>query len=243
MSLDLSDGHIKWANKMQGYDAWTTACIGFPTACPTPAGPDFDFGQGAMLIPTKAGDVVVAGQKSGMLWGVNADTGAKLWGTLVGPGSSLGGLEWGSATDGDRVYFAVVNLGGVAYPMANPPKGTPATSNAGSWGAVDPANGKVVWQTADPNGAIDLGPVSVANGVVYATSFGGPAHFFPGPPNPPAPTLFALDAKNGTQLWQFGGGGSENAGAAIADGSVYWGTGYSNLGLGDPGGKLYAFGR
>src|SRR5438270_429989 len=58
MSLDLSDGHIKWANKMQGYDAWTTACIGFPTACPTPAGPDFDFGQGAMLIPTKAGDVV-----------------------------------------------------------------------------------------------------------------------------------------------------------------------------------------
>jgi len=58
-----------------------------------------------------------------MLWGLNADTGAKVWGTLVGPGSSLGGLEWGSATDGDRIYFAVVNLDGVTYPMANPPRG------------------------------------------------------------------------------------------------------------------------
>ena len=35
-------GTIKWTNKVQGYDAWTTACLGFPTACPTPAGPDFD---------------------------------------------------------------------------------------------------------------------------------------------------------------------------------------------------------
>jgi polyvinyl alcohol dehydrogenase (cytochrome) len=243
VSLDLADGHIKWANKMQGYDAWTTACLGFPTACPTPAGPDFDFGQGAMLIPTKAGDIVAAGQKSGMLWGLNAETGAKVWGTLVGPGSSLGGLEWGSATDGDRIYFAVANLGGVTYPMVNPPRGTPSTSNAGSWGAADPATGKVLWQTADPNGAIDLGAVSVANGVVYASSFGGPVHFFPGPPNPTVPTMFALDAKNGDQLWQFTSGGSVNAGPAIADGAVYWGSGYSNLGLGDPNGKLFAFTR
>jgi len=30
LSLDLATGAIKWANKMQGYDAWTTACIGYP---------------------------------------------------------------------------------------------------------------------------------------------------------------------------------------------------------------------
>jgi polyvinyl alcohol dehydrogenase (cytochrome) len=241
LSLDLGDGHLKWANKVQGYDAWTTACIGFPTACPTPTGPDFDFGQGAMLIPLKDSDIVVAGQKSGILWGVDPDTGATIWRTLVGPGSSLGGLEWGSATDGKRVYFAVVNLGGVTYSMVNPPKGTPATSISGSWGAVDPATGVILWQTADPNGAIDLGPVSVSNGVVYASSFGGPVHFFPGPPNPPAPTMFALDASNGKQLWSFTSGGSVNAGPAIANGRVYWGSGYSNLGLGDPNKKLFAF--
>jgi polyvinyl alcohol dehydrogenase (cytochrome) len=241
LSLDLATGRINWANKMQGYDAWTTACLGFPTACPTPAGPDFDFGQGAMLIPTRSGDIVAAGQKSGMLWGVKASTGEKVWGTLVGPGGTLGGLQWGSATDGKRIYFAVVNITGVTYDMVNPPAGTPATSSSGSWGAADPATGRVLWQTADPNGAIDLGPVSVANGVVYASSFGGPVHFFPGPPNPPAPTMFALNAASGKQLWQYTSGGSVNAGAAIVDGRVYWGSGYSNLGLGDPNAKLFAF--
>jgi polyvinyl alcohol dehydrogenase (cytochrome) len=244
LSLDLTDGHIKWANKMQGYDAWTIACVGFPTACPTPAGPDFDFGQGAMLIPTKSGDIVAAGQKSGMFWALNADTGSKVWGTLVGPGSVLGGMEWGSATDGKRIYFAVVNVYGVNYPMVQPPKGTPASSSAGSWGAINPATGKVIWQTADPNGAIDLGPVSVANGVLYASSFGGPVHNPPGgPPNLSRPTMFALDAANGKQLWQFTSGGSVNAGPAIVDGRAYWGSGYSNQGLGDPNAKLFALKR
>lgn len=243
MSLDLSTGVINWANKMQGYDAWTTACLGFPTACPTPAGPDFDFGQGAMLIPTKSGDIVAAGQKSGMLWGLRADTGATVWGTLVGPGSALGGLEWGSATDGKRIYFAVVNMNGIPYSMVNPPRGTPSTSTAGSWGAADPATGRVLWQTADPNGAIDLGAVSVANGVLYASSFGGPVHFSPGQTNPPAPTMFALDAANGKQLWSHTSGGSVNSGPAIANGVVYWGSGYSNQGLGDPNRKLFAFSR
>src|SRR4029079_3491209 len=58
MSLDLTSGAINWVSKLQGFDAWTTACIGLPTACPAPNGPDFDFGQGPMLIPMKSGDIV-----------------------------------------------------------------------------------------------------------------------------------------------------------------------------------------
>ena len=30
-------------------------------------------------------------------------------------------------------------------------------------------------------------------------------------------------------------------GAAIADGTLYWGSGYSNFGFGTPNSKLYAF--
>jgi polyvinyl alcohol dehydrogenase (cytochrome) len=236
-SLNLDTGAVNWVSKLQGFDAWTTACIGLPTACPAPNGPDFDFGQGPMLIPTKAGDIVAAGQKSGIMWGLNAATGAPVWRTLVGPGSSLGGLEWGSATDGSRIYFAVANFNfpPQQYPMVNPPKGTPATSSAGSWGAVDAANGKIIWQTADPNGSIDLGAVSVANGVVYASSMG--ALFF----GPDQPTMFALDAGNGKQLWQYTSGGSVNAGPAIVDGTVYWGSGYIHLGFGGANNKLFAF--
>ena len=243
MSLDLSTGAIKWVHKLQGFDAWTTACIGLPTACPSPNGPDYDFGQGAMLIPTKAGDIVAAGEKAGIMWGLNADTGAIVWKTLVGPGSSLGGMEWGSATDGNRIYFAVANLNfgpAAHYTMVNPPKGTPTTSDAGSWGAVDPATGAIIWQTADPNGSIDIGAVSVANGVVYVGSMG--SLFVPGLAAT-QPTMFALDARNGTQLWSYASGGSVNAGPAIVDGTVYWGSGYAHLGFGGGNNQLYAFGR
>jgi polyvinyl alcohol dehydrogenase (cytochrome) len=65
------------------------------------------------------------------------------------------------------------------------------------------------------------------------------ATFFPGD----LPTMFALDAANGKTLWSFTSGGSVNSGPAIADGRVYWGSGYSHLGFGGANNKLYAFSR
>jgi polyvinyl alcohol dehydrogenase (cytochrome) len=241
MSLDLNTGAVKWTRRLNGYDTWNVACIfGNPLACPNPAGPDYDFGQGAMLIKNgKAGDVLAAGQKSGFLWGLDPQTGAVKWSYFAGPGSSLGGLEWGSATDGKRIYYALVNLNGTTYSLTNPAPGSASTTNAGLWGAVDVATGHPIWQHADPNDAIDLGPVSVANGVLYASSFGGQVSV-PGS-SAGKPTMFALDAQTGAIDWQYVTGATVNAGPAIANGSLYWGGGYSNLGLGDPDPHLYAF--
>jgi polyvinyl alcohol dehydrogenase (cytochrome) len=56
------------------------------------------------------------------------------------------------------------------------------------------------------------------------------------------PTFFALDAATGQIKWQFVSGGSVNSGAAIVNGVVYWGSGYSNFGLGSANNKFYAFG-
>jgi polyvinyl alcohol dehydrogenase (cytochrome) len=67
-------------------------------------------------------------------------------------------------------------------------------------------------------------------------------HFVPGRAAT-QPTMFALDAKNGTQLWSYVSGGSVNAGPAIVDGTVYWGAGYTHLGFGGGSNKLFAFGR
>ena len=54
--------------------------------------------------------------------------------------------------------------------------------------------------------------------------------------------MFALDAKTGRILWQFGAGSSVNAGPAVVDGSVYWGSGYSRSGVeGSGNNKFYAF--
>jgi polyvinyl alcohol dehydrogenase (cytochrome) len=137
-------------------------------------------------------------------------------------------MEWGSATDGKRIYVQIANFYGLP---------SPAGGNAGSWAALDPATGAILWHVADPNGAIDIGPMTVANGVVYAGSMAGAAT---------ARTMFALDAATGEILWRFKAGSSVNAGATVVNGTVYWGSGYAHLGIpGFTGGfglaKFYAF--
>jgi polyvinyl alcohol dehydrogenase (cytochrome) len=41
--------------------------------------------------------------------------------------------------------------------------------------------------------------------------------------------MYALDAATGIVLTDLQGPGSSNAGAAVVDGTVYWGNGYSRL--------------
>jgi polyvinyl alcohol dehydrogenase (cytochrome) len=232
LALNMSDGNVRWAHRLWTVDDWNVSCsVGFAAGqgnCPNPAGPDFDFGSGANLFVTLTRhglqQILGAGQKSGVYSALDPDTGKLLWATSVGPGSSLGGMEWGSATDGQRIYVAIADLYGIPY----------TAGTAGSWSALDPSTGKILWQTADPNGAIDLGPLMVANGVVYAASMAG---------SPQSKNMFALDARTGAILWSFPAGGSVNAGASIVNDTIYWGSGYSNLPF--PGfngnNKFYAF--
>ncbi|HEX2865022.1 MAG TPA: PQQ-binding-like beta-propeller repeat protein, partial [Deinococcales bacterium] len=226
LALDMTTGSIKWAKAAMSTDNWNVACIfGDISNCPQGAGPDFDFGAGPNLFSISDGNggtrkVIGAGQKSGEYWLLDAATGSVLWTTQVGPGSSLGGIEWGTATDGQRIYVAISNLYGIPY----------AAGTAGSFAALDPATGAILWQTPDPNGRIDIGPVSVSNGVVFAGSMSG--------------KMFAFDAATGANLWTYQGQGSSNAGAAIDDlGNVYWGNGYSHLGtaLGSGSTTFYSF--
>ena len=50
--------------------------------------------------PNIVGNIVGFPQKSGTYWALNPDTGGIIWHTFVGPGGSLGGIEWGTASDG-----------------------------------------------------------------------------------------------------------------------------------------------
>lgn len=234
IALDLDDGRIVWGTRVQGFDAYTHACHKVPpgvTWCPSPDGPDFDFGSGANLFTVMVDgaprDVVGAGQKSGVYWALDPDTGQILWQTLVGPGGGLGGVQWGTATDGERIYVANSNSDGEPHTLF--PSGE--TASAGTWTALDAATGEILWQTADPGNAMAQGPVTVANGVVYAGSMDPQGH------------MYALDAATGEVLWSFPSGGSVVSGPAIVDGVVYWGSGYARLAaLGATGSsKLYAF--
>jgi polyvinyl alcohol dehydrogenase (cytochrome) len=215
LALDLKTGAIKWAAGARRFDDWNGGCIpGFPPDnCPNSPGPDFDFGDGPHLFTIHTGGrarrVVGAGQKSGEYWTVDAATGEVLWSAATGPGGFNGGIQWGSATDGKRVYLAQADSAQLPYTL---PGGQTITS--GSFAALDPATGRILWQIADPTGASDTAPVSTAGGVVYAGSLSG--------------RMFALDAATGAILWQFQGQGPAAAGPAIVDGTVYWGNGYPN---------------
>lgn len=97
----------------------------------------------------------------------------------------------------------------------------------GSWSTLDPATGKILWQTADPTAAaLDTGSVSVANGVLYAGPLNG--------------HMYALGAATGKILWSYASGGSVIDGPAIADGVIYWCSGYARIG-GTGNSKVYAF--
>ena len=139
LALDLKTGAIRWSYRAIPYDTWTGACI-FGGVCPNPAGPDYDFGQAPALFTAKDGgkgkprDLVGAGQKSGQYWALDPDTGAVVWVTQAGPGGTSGGLQWGSAVDGQRIYTANANSGD-GNPVTTTWRGTvrtPAASGAPS---------------------------------------------------------------------------------------------------------------
>ncbi len=224
LALDLKTGAVKWGKKLQTFDTWTVACL-LPNGdknpnCPVPSSPDFDFGGGG---PNLLGDIVGLGQKSGIYWALNPDNGNVLWSTPVGPGGSLGGIEWGAASDGKRIYVAIANSDLLPYTLV--PSQQQITW--GAWSALDPKTGKILWQTADPiPGSLDRGALSVANNVVYAGSNSG--------------EMYALDARTGAVLWSFNSGGTVIDGPSIADGTIYWGSGYKEIN-GTGNNKVYSF--
>ncbi len=212
VALDLANGAVKWATHTIPYDAWNTSCApGAQTAanCPIPTGPGFDFSQGAALFTASTtlgrSPLVGAGQRSGRYWALDPNTGAARWSTQVVAGSHTGGLGFGAAVDGIRVYVA--------------------DATTGSWTALDAFNGSVIWQTPDPSGVPDLGPVAVANGVAYACSLDG--------------HMYALNTANGAIVWTFPTPGSCASGASVSNGTVYWGSGYSQAG--GPNHQVFAF--
>lgn len=233
LALDLDDGEILWGTPAIPFDAWTIAClIGPPENCPSPTGPDFDISVGPMLFTAEDGrQLVGAGQKSGTFWAHDPDTGEVTWSTQVGPGGLAGGLMWAAATDGRRVYVNEANFHGQVWDLVNPPPDSPASTTGGGWSALDAATGEILWQTADPLGAIAFSPVAVnRHGLLFACSMDVDGH------------MYVLDAATGLRLWSFPSGGACVAGAALVDGDVYWGSGYIGPGgVGSLNDQFYAF--
>ncbi|MBY0511368.1 MAG: PQQ-binding-like beta-propeller repeat protein [Rhodospirillaceae bacterium] len=227
IALNPDTGAIKWGFRADHMDIFTGACLRPDLGAFCGGGDDVDFGNGALIWK----DLVGAGQKTGTFWALNPDTGKVAWTTNIGPAGPTGGILKGSATDGTRIYAASGNAKQVFhFPKSHTlPNGQ--TIQYGSFAAMDAATGKIVWQVADPagaefpgndkeckidspredcGGAFPKGPVTVANGVVYACS------------TAPDGPMYAFHAATGALLWTFKSGAPCDSGAAVIDGVVYW---------------------
>ena len=145
VAIDLRTGRQKWVFQALANDIWHMAC---PIGQPKPGQKlspncffatdsvllDHDFGAGPVIWRAKGRELILAGQKSGDVWAIDASTGKQVWRHQFGKGTALGGVHWGIATDGVRVFA----------PISDP--NVPDPVNAAGMYAIDIASGKIAWQ-------------------------------------------------------------------------------------------------
>lgn len=102
-AIDMRTGRLVWNFQATSDDTYNTACPLFNN-CPEKIGPDLDFGMAPMLVTARDGrEMLIAGQKSGVVYALSPQSGKLIWRTRIGKGGALGGIHWGMATDGVRV--------------------------------------------------------------------------------------------------------------------------------------------
>jgi len=237
LALDMRTGEIRWAFQATKGDVWNLACMSNGGNCPPDSGPDFDFGSSPMLVTRPGGgDLVIAGQKSGMAYALDPDADGELvWEYRAGQGSMAGGIQWGPAADGEHAYFAVSDS-------------AVGPAEAGGLHAVNIATGQAAWSVPpQPPACGALGPqchgaqsaaVSVMPGVVFSGSSDG--------------AMRAFSTETGEVLWTYDtnrafptvngvpatGGSIDGPGPVVAGGMLFFNSGYA---FGRPGNVLLAF--
>lgn len=230
-AVDMKTGLRRWHFQTLGGDAFNGACLllNHPN-CSWKTGPDYDVAASVLLIDGPSGDdKVVAASKSGMVFGLDPATGKRLWERRAGRGSIQGGIHFGMAAEGTRLYVPIAD----SFLQAD---GT-YTREAGSPGlyAMDAMTGATIWSAPAPGGRCNgrkycddgiSAAVTAIPDVVFAGYLDG--------------WLRAYDGRNGSLLWETDttvpvkaingliaqGGSMSGPGPAVAAGHVIVNSGY-----------------
>ncbi|MFK7831329.1 MAG: PQQ-binding-like beta-propeller repeat protein [Congregibacter sp.] len=252
IAFDMATGKKNWVAQTTRGDAWNAACLIYFTSdaanCPVENGPDFDFSAPPILLNIEdKTDILVAGQKSGMVYGFNPDDGRIVWQTRVGRGGVQGGIHFGMAAGDGLVYVPVNDM---FYPEDLTRYDFKHDPRPGVY-ALDPATGKEIWAhpasdvcPEDKKEWCDIGvsaAITAIPGAVIAGHMDGHLRIY--------------SAKDGKVLWDYNtlrefktvsgelaqGGSMSGSGATVANGMLYMNSGY---GIYEhmPGNVLLAFG-
>lgn len=230
IAVDARTGKRRWITQLTRGDAWNVGCMMGNDNCPREHGPDLDVAASPLLIPIDGSrDILVAGQKSGVVFGLNPDTGKILWQRRLGHGGTQGGVHFGMAAEGTRVFVPIND-------MADTHDGRKYDVRLRGAGlhAIDAGTGRIFWSDKAPDqcqGKQSCDPgisaaVTAIPGVVFAGHLDG--------------QFRAYDSDTGKIIWavdttrpvktvtgvQAHGGGMSGPGAAVAQGYVVFNSGY-----------------
>jgi polyvinyl alcohol dehydrogenase (cytochrome) len=231
IAFRLADGARLWSRQLTASDAWNVACMmqNNPN-CPEENGPDVDIAASVIPLALPTGkQVLLVGQKNGVVYGLDPDAdGRVLWRQRVGRGGIQGGVEFGMALAGERLFVPIVDLadGHDGRHYDSPPVpglyALEAGSGARLWSAAasDECAGR---KFCDPG---ILAAVTAIPGAVLAGHMDG--------------WLRAYDAASGKLLWQYDanqpvrtvsgstahGGSFGGPGPVVRDGYLIATTGY-----------------
>jgi polyvinyl alcohol dehydrogenase (cytochrome) len=240
-AIKLDSGAIAWKRQMTQGNIYNSACHSDKINCPRAykAG-NWGFAASPVLAKTSEGrDVLVAGQKAGLVWGLDPDSGSILWKARLTQEGKTVGPYLGIAVENHRVFATVSQKQPIDKPF-------PEISKLGMY-AIDVGRGDVLWSapvSSHCNKKPCLGYTSAPT-VIPGVVFNGANDGY----------LRAFDSATGKLLWQTNtareytalngdtaqGGSFEGAGPVIVDGMVYINSGYSQNYYSIPGNVLLAF--
>jgi len=248
LAIRMDDGSLAWKYQTTPNDIFLTGCMNQPDGpnCPpvSSINKDWDFGAGVMLATKPDGSqLVMAGQKNGVVWALNPDNGQLVWNTKIGGGGAMGGVHWGMAFDGQKIFAA-----------NNMSTGPTADEVSPGLYALDINTGNIVWsyrhqpdcsgnrkqeiKSCDSNFGMSAATLLVDGAVVQGANDGFIKVFDTKSGEP----IFTFDtAKSFTTLngVKGHGGAIDNATTVAANGMLFVQSGYGLMGV--PGNVLLAF--
>jgi polyvinyl alcohol dehydrogenase (cytochrome) len=242
VALNLEDGALVWANQTIAGDTWNGACGSTQSNCPEERGPDFDFGAPPILTTLPNGkDIILAGQKSGMVFGMDPDNdGETIWSARAGMGGYNGGIHWGMSSNGEVLYVGIADTPGHHATVGPPRHGVHA---------FEAATGTPIWSTIEDKLCdgrevrcfpAASSPLTATDDLIFAGSLDGKMRIYAAQSGELLwgfDTLRSFDTVNGVPAQ---GGSIDSAGTVLIDNKFVVNSGYDKFGL-QPGNALLVF--